>query len=179
MVQEDRLISPPDDFEKAFPGLGFPNKFILETTGEPILVTDPTYLADVYNTRDEESDFLRSRGVFLMDFGGDISCPALWKSPYLLLPLVDNDDSAAQEEAAALTNEIACDSGSLVFLPYRPPFPASLKDVIAALLQENNAWLLSLPAGRWHFYYEQYPSPSPNQAGLFRNIVARHEQVST
>lgn len=81
MIDPRRLIRSTDKFHAAFPGLNFPETFAFQTRGEPVLVTDPTYLADVYNSPVEPALSLREHGCFLMDFGGDTSCPVWWKPP--------------------------------------------------------------------------------------------------
>ena len=78
MIQRTRLIKPPERFQGQFsdaPEIDFRDIYQFQTSGEPILVTDPTYLADVYNSKDPDASFLRAHGVFLMDFGGDTGGP--------------------------------------------------------------------------------------------------------
>ena len=87
MIDKTRLIKPTDDFKSAFAGLGFRNNRSLRTAGEKVLLVDPTYVADVYNSIDEDASYLRKHGLFLMDFGGDTSTPVWWKMPYLLMPI--------------------------------------------------------------------------------------------
>jgi hypothetical protein len=82
VVETRRLIKPADDFRDAFPGLNFRNRRSLATTGEKVLLVDPIYIADVYNSTDEIASFLRDRGLFLMDFGGDTAVPVWWEEPY-------------------------------------------------------------------------------------------------
>lgn len=65
-VDPNRLISPADDFKSAFPGLNFTNRRNLVTAGEDLLLVDPTYIADVYNSTDEVAAFLREHGLFLI-----------------------------------------------------------------------------------------------------------------
>jgi hypothetical protein len=87
MIDIARLCFPDDDFTSAFQELGFSIRFTLETSGEPILVCDPNYLADVYNSEDEIASFVRRHGAFLMNFGGDSSCPVWWEPPFALFLL--------------------------------------------------------------------------------------------
>ena len=77
MIETRRLITPTDDFRTAFPGLNFRNRRSLATTGEKVLLVDPIYIADVYNSTDDVASFLRDQGLFLMDFGGGHDCPGL------------------------------------------------------------------------------------------------------
>ncbi len=65
MIERQRLIKPADDFVAAFPGLNFRNRRSFVTAGEKVLLVDPTYIADVYNSTDEIASFLRDHGLFL------------------------------------------------------------------------------------------------------------------
>jgi len=170
------LIDPTDDFRGAFPDLDFRDVYRLTTTGEPVLITDPTYLADVYNSTDEAASLLRAKGVFLMQFGGDVSCPVWWQPPDLLLPLSNSlpDDAVAPAGAEVIAEEVHTDSGSFIFLPLTDELPPELQEGVAEILRGGNGAALSLPAGEWRFYYEQFPAPGENLVGLYRNVVARH-----
>lgn len=66
MIKPERLIRPEDQFREGFPTLDFREEYSFRTSGEPVLVTDPTYLADVYSSHDEEAGYLRAHGVFVM-----------------------------------------------------------------------------------------------------------------
>ena len=177
MIDPGRLIHPPDDFRSAFPELDFRDVYELTTAGEPLLIADPTYLADVYNSADEAASFLRARGVFLMDFGGDVRCPVWWQPPYMILPTSNSvsDDEAAPSGVVVLAEDVHTDSGSFVFLPLTDEMPPELKESLVEILRDNNGVVLNLPSGLWRFYYEQFPAPGENLAGLYRNVVACHD----
>jgi hypothetical protein len=53
MIDPGRLVDPQDNFRSTFPRVDFRDVYELATAGEQLLVTDPTYLADVYNSTDE------------------------------------------------------------------------------------------------------------------------------
>lgn len=177
MVEVERLIPPDDNFCSLFPGLGFRDVYSLVTAGEPVLVTDPIYVADVYNSTDEPSLFLKNRGVFIGNFGGDIRCPIWCQPPFLILPIsnCDPDDAEPPEGIEVLAEDIHCDSGSLVFLPMTGDLPEKLSRSIEQVLHDHNGVVLNIPGGKWVFYYEQFPAPSQQLAGLFRNVVVQHE----
>jgi hypothetical protein len=177
VVVKTRLVRPADDFKLAFPGLGFRNSFGLRTAGEKILLVDPTYLADVYNAGDELATYLRAKGLFLMDFGGDIAAPVWWKPPFLVIPAsthLAESDRVPEQGVKVLVEEIGCDSGSFVFLPLPAELPRKIRAKVRELLDENNAVALRLPAGKWTAYYEQFKAPQKNMMGLYRNIVLKH-----
>jgi hypothetical protein len=127
MVDPSRLVKPKDKFRVAFPDLNFREVYCFCTSGEPVLMADPTYLADVYNSEDEIASFLRGHGVFLMDFGGDVSGPVWWQHPYILVPIslhLSEKDLQLPEGVALLADQVGTDSGSFMFLPltrYLPP----------------------------------------------------------
>ena len=175
MVDVVRLIKPADDFKSVFPGLKVKNRRTLVTAGEKVLLVDPAYVADVYDSLDTSAAFLRENGLFLMDFGGDAAVPVWWKPPFLVLPTSMHLQSLSPPAGAkVLAEEIGCDSGSFVFLPLAKPIPHVVSSKVKEVLEENNAVALALPAGRWTAYYEQFDAPQPNMAGLYRNIVLKH-----
>jgi hypothetical protein len=175
VVETQRLIEPGDDFVAAFPGLNFRNRRSVVTTGENVLLVDPIYIADVYNSTDEVATYLRDRGLFLMDFGGDSSVPVWWKPPFLLMPLSMHDKSLDTPPGVeVLTEEIGCDSGSFVFLPLSADVPRGVQSKVKEALGEGGAVALRLPAGHWSAFYEQFEAPQANMVSLYRNVVLKH-----
>ena len=178
MVETRRLIKPSDDFRTAFPHLNFRNRRCIVTSGEQILLVDPTYLADAYTSTDEIASYLRRKGLFLMNFGGDVSVPVWWKSPFLLMPTsTHHENYETPHGVKVLADEIGCDSGSFVFLPMCLNIPRGVRRNLQELLEKNNAVSLRLPAGRWTAYYEQFDAPKLNLVGLYRNIVLKHTPI--
>lgn len=176
MVKKDRLIEPTDDFVSGFPNAGFCNRKVLQTNGEPILVCDPTYIADVYNSQDDVAAYIRAYGVFLMEFGGDASCPIWWKPPFILLPLSMHLDGDVKmpDDVEVWVNEIGTDSGSFVFLPLSDGLPEKLMSAVLVQVELGNAALLPVPSGSWTAMYEQFDAPQANMRQLYRNIVIVH-----
>jgi len=168
MVTPDRLI-PPDD-EPA-------TSFSFTTGGEPILVTDATYIADYFNESDPHSRFIRATGVVLSNFGGDTPCQLWWQPPHLIAVTSSHYgiDPEPPTGVTVLSSNIAIDSGHLLFLPLGPSVPADLQPLIAEATAKFGASQIELPSGIWHFYYEQFPSPTPEDSQFYRNIVAIHE----
>jgi hypothetical protein len=178
LVDESRLIDPRDNFAEAFPGLGFRDVYSLRTSGERVLVTDPIYLADVYNSTDEVASYLRRRGVFVKEFGGDGSCPVWWREPFVKLPIMgrwQEDNVSLPPGVRVLAQEVGTDSGSFIFLPLEAGMPRSVAEAIDLVLREDNGAALELSAGHWRVLYEQMDAPRPDLAGLSRNIVLAHE----
>jgi hypothetical protein len=179
IVETKRLIVPADEgLEKIGEGLKFRGEFWLETRGEPVLLTDPTYLADVYNSKDDEkATYVREHGVLLLDFGGDTGSPVWWRPPYLILPLSMHykADLSPGEDVKVFAREVSCDSGSFVFLPVTDEMPTSLKKEIQEVIQKGHGALLPLPPGRYSFFYEQFDAPQSNMASMYRNIVVRKD----
>jgi len=175
VVETQRLIEPEDDFVAAFPGLNFRNRRSLITVGEKILLVDPIYVADVYNSTDEIASFLRDRGLFLMDFGGDTAVPVWWKEPFLVMPIsMHHENRDAPSGAEVLAKEIGCDSGSFVFLPLSVDMPPAVQSKVKEVLGKNIAVALPLPAGCWIAFYEQFEAPEANMLNLYRNVVLKH-----
>ena len=175
MVDTQRLVEPGDDFVAAFPGLNFRNRRSVVTAGEKVLLVDPTYIADVYNSMDEVATYLRDHGLFLMDFGGDSSAPVWWKPPFLLIPIsMHNQDLNAASGAEVLTEEIGCDSGSFVFLPLSADMPRTVQSKVEEVLGESSGVALRLPAGHWSAFYEQFEAPQASMVSLYRNVVLEH-----
>lgn len=183
MVDPERLIEPRALFRQAFPGLGFREVYSFRTSGNPVLVTDPIYLADVYNSKDEIASFVRDSGVIIMDFGGDVSCPVWWQHPYALLPIslhLPEDDVVPPQGATVLADAdtAGCDSGSFVFLPITEDLPPALRAEVEGVVARRSGALLELPPGRWRVFYEQWDPPQPGAKGLYRNIVLRWEPAA-
>jgi hypothetical protein len=125
------------------------------------------------------ASYLRERGLFLMDFGGDTAVPVWWKSPYLIMPISAHlEDLSTPTGAMLQTEEIGCDSGSFVFLPLPAGIPRGVQSKVKEVLRARNAVALRLPAGRWTAYYEQFDGPQANMVGLYRNIVLKHTPVN-
>jgi hypothetical protein len=179
MVNSNRLVKPQDKFREGFPELGFREMYSFNTSGEPILITDPIYLADVYNSKDEIASFLRTYGVFIMDFGGDVSSPVWWQHPFVLLPISMHlsDEDLEPPEGVTVLAEVGTDSGSFVFLPFTKDLPSALKMQVDKVLAKNNGALLELPAGNWSVFYEQWDAPEERLNSLYRNIVLKWESV--
>jgi len=65
-------FQPIEDLRAWFPDVGFAGSdtFIVRDRG--LLITDPIYLADVYNPNDDEAAaYVRANSVIVCDFGGD------------------------------------------------------------------------------------------------------------
>ncbi len=178
MVETRRLIEPDEDFLAAFPGLNFRNRRSFVTAGEDVLLVDPIYIADVYNSEDEIASLVRDRGLFLMDFGGDVDVPVWWREPFLVMPIsMHYQRLDVPSGARVLTERVVCDSGSFVFLPLPPDMPLDLLGVVRESLRVGDAVSLPLPEGRWTAYYEQFEAPEANEVGLYRNIVLKRSSI--
>jgi hypothetical protein len=178
LVDESRLIVPSDrDLWRDRFRKDLPEAFVLETAGEPILVTDPIYLADVYNdSSDPTAIYLRKNGVILLDFGGDVGGPVWWKPPHLMIPVslhLDFEGLKPPRGTKVLADEVGCDSGSFIFLPITEGVSPELREKIKTVVGDDNGAILPLPAGRYHFFYEQFDAPAENMRRLYRNIVAK------
>jgi hypothetical protein len=176
MIDRTRLIEPPERFRGQFldaPEIDFQDVYQFQTSGEPILVTDPIYLVDVYNSKGPDASFLRTHGVFLMDFGGDTSGPVWWQSPFVLIPISMHycEEPKPEPNVEVVASEIGTDSGSLIFLPLTNTLPKSVRCQIEDVLAAENGAMLHLPAGRWSVFYEQWEPIQDNMTACFRNIV--------
>lgn len=180
MINETNLIEPADDFANDFPELEFSNRFQIKTNGESILVCDPTYLADVYNSCDLHSQYLQKNAIFLKDFVGDCSGPILWQEPFVLLPasISYNKDHSQHhaDNVSIMCGQIAIDSGSVCFLSTEE-LPREIGDEFVKLKRDGLAAELPVPAGRWTAMYEQMEVEDDLDAEFFRNIVLRHSIV--
>lgn len=180
MIDSKRLVPPDEDFAAAFPGLGFTNRFSLRTSGEPLVVCDPNCLADVYNATDRIASLVREHGAFLMDFGGDATCPVWWDPPFVVFPLSQHlsDDDLEPRGTQIWVQRTWTDSGSFVFLPIAETLPVDLMAVIQRALKQGDAAQLPAPAGCWDLLYEQFDAPQKNMTGLSRNIVLKWSEGS-
>lgn len=178
MVDPERLLEPEDNFRGCFPKLDFKDTYRFSTHGEPVLVTDPIYLADVYNSKDEVASFLRARGVFVMDFGGDVGGPVWWQHPFLMIAISTHlsEEFETPPGVVALPDGVGTDSGSFIFLPFTDDIPSALQEIIHEVVANKNGILAPIPAGEWAVYYEQWEPKEGYPSTWYRNIVARWEE---
>lgn len=122
----------------------------VRTEGESVLIADPTYLADVFSSEDATARYIRTHGVILDDFGGDICCPVCWQFPFLWMPLTDTEkESLPPLDIRVLSPSVCCDSACFVFLPMSQEIPCELKERWA-----HDGAMLELPSGIWSVWYE-------------------------
>lgn len=175
IANTSRFIPIPD-LRVWYPHLAFSGCAQLVTDGEPLLLTDPIYLADVYNNNDDPvARYLRQHAVIVNDFGGDTTCPVWWKDPFLVMPtshhIVDGID-LPPHDARIIVTEAGCDSGSFAFLRMRSDLPEALIDKAEVAVRQRNGALLDVPAGLYSFWLEQFEYPDKMRAEWYRNIVA-------
>lgn len=140
------------------------------TEGEPVLITDPMYLADVFHGEDTIACYLREHGVILDDFGGDFTCPVWWQPPYLILPVDSALKTTPPAGASALATNVGCDSARLIFLPLKEPLPTDLRNRLSDLDPELEV-VVTLPPGIWSIWY----AGAQEIDGAPCQIVIRHE----
>ncbi len=173
MTERFRLVKPKFNLRARFPALDFSDRGTFQTGGEAVLVTDPIYLTDVYNSQEGTASFVRQHGVIVWDFGGDTSGPVWWQPPSLKIAFA-LDSGEPPPSATVMADEVGCDSGSLVFLPLTKALPPGLRAQVDRVLVANSGVALTLPAGTWTVWYEQHDSEEWN-AEFFRDIVALWE----
>jgi hypothetical protein len=170
MIDENRLIPPDDEPETSF---------TLVTQGEPWLVTDPTFIADYFNEDDPHSQFIRRTGVVLANFGGDVPCRIWWRRPYLVAAMSAHlgGDPQVPEGLEFASDDVAIDSGSLMFLPLTAAIPSDLQPLITECLEKFGGCRIELPAGRWTFFYEQHDPEEQGEELSNRNIVVFYKPL--
>jgi hypothetical protein len=189
LANREKFIPIPD-MREWHPELGFSGRTELTTDGAPIFVTDPIYLADVYNANEDPvAQYLRQHAVIVSDFGGDTSCPVWWKSPHLVLPVSFDAGEDAEDAgdwgirpppgATVLAQEIGCDSASFVFLVLRDDLPEAVRARVDAEL--SNGAVLNLPVGTYRFHLEQSRPPAEHAQWphWYRNIVAERVHAAS
>lgn len=173
LVNPEHLIRPDDNFREGYPLLDFSEIFFFENTDDMVLITDPTYLADIYNSTDKLASFLRQHGVIVMNFGGDVSTPIWFQKPYLIIPIaLDTSSENIPNDIEVLVEEIGTDSGSFIFLPITDKTPIALMEKINNVVSNKNGVFLQIPKGKWNVLYEQRGEPEEKYPTLYRNIVA-------
>jgi hypothetical protein len=191
---------PIPDLRKVIPTAGFTRKQILKLSSGKLLVSDPTYLADVYHSNsDPLARKLRKEAVIVTGFGGDVRSPIWWKDPFLVLPTsfhyahdyehrpadysVEDDDLATQDAeylrpppgSHELATRVCCDSGSFAFLEITARTKLPTQQQLSSLVQRGSAALIEVPPGTYRFFLEQFdPLPDqPRNLHFTRNIVAQ------
>lgn len=144
-------------------------------SGQELLITDPSYIAEVYQSPDDEAAvYVRSRGVFVSQFGGDFSCPVWWIDPFLILPVAVSSSAQrrAPKGATVMAKRILCDSGSYVFLPVTRRWPQHLRDATAKVVADGHGARVRIPPGRYRVVYDQLGESGTLTSANTRNIVA-------
>jgi hypothetical protein len=177
LADPDRF-RPIENSQKDFPELGFTgaDSFALDDGG--LLITDPTFLADVYNPNDDPvAAYLRANGVIVYGFGGDETCAVWWKEPFLLLPLslCSPRDPAAVAGAIRVADRVVCDSGSFLFLPLRADQPSPVRSAVEEVFAKGNGVRIQLPLGRYRVFYEQHDPPKRWPRTFARDVVLCRE----
>ena len=114
MVDPSRF-QPIEDLREWFPDVDFSGNNTFAVNDRGLIITDPTYLVDVYNPNDDgAAAYVRAHAVIVCDFGGDDSCPVWWHDPYLILPLSTSipEEFIPPNGIVELVDEVGCDSGS-------------------------------------------------------------------
>ena len=176
MIDPSRF-QPIEDLHAWFPGVGFAgsDRFIVRDRG--LLITDPVYLADVYNPNDDEAAaYVRANSVIVCDFGGDSSCPVWWRDPFIVLPLSLSlpENLEAPEGVTVVSEDLSCGSGSFAFIPLLDDLPRSLERQIQGVIADRSGVHWLPPVGRYKVFYEQHDPPD-EWPSFHRNVVARRE----
>ncbi len=175
IADESRLVPIPN-LREWYPDLNFSGCAELITGGEPIFITDPIYLADVYNANDDlVATYLRQNAVIVSDFGGDSAAPVWWEPPFLAVPTSQHVQVRMSPGATQLAEEIVRDSASFVFIAMNDEIPTALREKIDQAEEVEDGARLRLPAGRYTFYLEQFPPSEEHKQWphWYRNVVAR------
>jgi hypothetical protein len=174
LLADPRCFRPIEDLRQRFPGAGFSGSDEFRLEGEDLLITDPIYLADVYNTNDDPvAAYVRANSVIVTSFGGDDSCAVWWKDPILLLPLSLHAPRRPHvfKGARVMARQVGCDSGSFVFLPLRTEMPAPLQSTVAEVLAKENGARVELPSGAYRVFYEQHDVPEGSHPSFCRHVI--------
>ena len=178
-IADAARLTPIPDLRKWYPELDFTGRADLVTTGDPIFVTDPIYLADIYNPNDDpNATYLRQRAVVVSDFGGDTSAPVWWKPPFLVVPTSQHDQPYMPAGATELAEQVGCDSASFVFVVLNDDVPPGLRSKAEVVEREKNGARLKLPAGMYWFYLEQFTPKEEHKQwpAWYRNVVAQRTE---
>lgn len=165
---------PIEDVREDHPALGFSGADGFRLDGEELLITDPVYLADVYNAGGgPAAEYVRANGVVVAGFGGDSACAVWWKDPILLLPLSLHAPRRPHvfKGAQVLARQVGCDSGSFVLLPLPRGLPAPVAGAVEKVLDEGGGARVRLPPGSYRAFYEQHDVPERSHPALCRHVV--------
>ncbi len=170
-VADSRLIAPDDNLAENSPGLGFRNETCVAVSSEYLYISDPTYIADIYNSNDSFSAYLKQNGVVLANFGGDTDGPIYYKDPYVLILIASQSENNL--DAGGVLNvfdDIGTDSGSFIVFAERDDIPADMRPVIGALQADSLLAKIKVANGNYCAFYEQWDG---DPAAFYRNIVLK------
>jgi hypothetical protein len=188
-IYHDRILTNEDLAQKDsriadwFARIGInPAKRALNLSSGQLLIIDPIYLADIYKINEQSAkvEYLRSNGILLNDFGGDISGPVFRTTCgglkiVLVFDRVDENEQPifypdSSEELGPLEIEsegLGCDSASYIFLDYNEELKALFSEEL-----HNPLFIVDLTKDYYEIGYEQWDTDERNPYEAWRrNIV--------
>lgn len=168
-----------------------PRKTSIRITSRKLLITDPNYLADIFNGDGQKEKYLKRHGILLMDFGGDVSGPVFRTVDgglkiYLLFDRVDSHGNPVfrEEEKTELqkyeldSSNLGCDSGSYIFLDYSFLFRLLFsKELAENARSQNDLFIVDMPNGVYNVGYEQWETDENDPYEYMRrNLVVWPEK---
>ena len=147
-----RTLTPIEDIAEWHPQVPFSGKRVVDVGSEGLVVTDPIYLADVYNPgNDDVAKWLWSNAVVASDPGGDVSVPIWWCDPYIVMPIGTH---VAAEGNKVLAAEVGCDSGSFAFFAMPSTAIAQIRERVEQEIASRNAVRVIVKPGMYQVFYE-------------------------
>ncbi len=145
---------------------------------ELLQIVDLFSMGDMLNPYNSLSaSYARTHGVIVGSYSRDATCPVLWESPFLLLPLSHHLDEnlVAYADIGKVVGNISCPSGSFLMLPVREDTPTPLGTLMAEAFKKETGVRIRVPDGTYRVFYEQFEVPEGSKREFYRNIVIQKQ----
>jgi hypothetical protein len=181
--QPHALVDPKrfktiQDLTKMRPDCGASIDDIFVINNEPLLIVDMAHIGKTLNPYNSPSaSYVRTHGVIVASHPRTGSSPALWRDPYLLLPMSCHlsENLTAYEETGKILGRVACSSGTFLLVPIRKDMPESLGSLTREALAKKTGAEIKIPNGTYRVFYEQFDVPEGAKKELYQNIAVQKQ----
>ncbi|MEM7227521.1 MAG: hypothetical protein AAF432_01770 [Planctomycetota bacterium] len=123
-------LAPIQDPREWYPDLGFSGIDTIDVPDGTLLMCDPTYLCDAYNSTDDPvAAYVRANGVIIMQTDGDGRWPIWLLGSKLIVPIAVPDEMKPRRSRVS-SFEIAVDSASFVCLSIDDSTPEAVRQAM-------------------------------------------------
>jgi len=175
---DTRRFKTIQDLTKMCPDCGASIDDTFVINNELLLIVDMSNIGNILNPFNSTSaSYVRTHGVIVCSYSRDASCPVLWCSPTLLLPLSYHIKKhlRSYKDIGEVVGNVSCPSGSFLLLPVREDIPLPLGSQMGEALASGGGVKIKLPKGTYRVFYEQFDVPEGSKQEFYQNIVVQRQ----